>query len=127
MRQLFSNLFVNALEATGSNGRVALRTQVARDWQYPGRVGVRIWIHDTGSGIDPRVLANLFEPFFTTKGEKGTGLGLWVSRGIVEKHGGFVRVRTCTRSGNSGTSFMIFLPIDASAVTSHHEQMRMPA
>jgi PAS domain S-box-containing protein len=127
MRQLFSNLFVNALEATGANGRVALRTQVARDWQYPARVGVRIWIHDTGSGIDPRVMANLFEPFFTTKGEKGTGLGLWVSRGIVEKHGGFVRVRTSTRSGSSGTSFMIFLPIDASAVTSHHEAMRMPA
>jgi len=52
----------------------------------------------------------LFEPFFTTKGERGTGLGLWVSSGIVQKHGGSIRVRSSTRAGRSGTCFSVFLP-----------------
>ncbi len=124
IRQLFSNLFVNALEASPINGRIAMRTKPARDWRDDSRPGVRIMIHDSGTGIDPRVRANIFEPFFTTKGEKGTGLGLWVSRGIVEKHGGYVRVRTSTRPGRSGTCFMVFLPLDSS-VDSRHETGRV--
>ena len=52
----------------------------------------------------------MFEPFFTTKGEKGTGLGLWVTSGIVDKHGGWIRVRSGTQPGRSGTCFAVFFP-----------------
>jgi signal transduction histidine kinase len=127
MRQLFSNLFVNALEAAGQNGRVRLRSRLARDWRSPGREGVRVIVHDNGHGIEPGLFANIFEPFFTTKGEKGTGLGLWVSRGIVEKHGGYLRVRTNTRAGQSGTCFSVFLPIDPSVAASAPDELRLPA
>jgi signal transduction histidine kinase len=61
-------------------------------------------------GIPPEHLEKIFEPFFTTKVDIGTGLGLWVSRGIVQKHHGSMRVRSSTTSGRSGTVFSIFLP-----------------
>ena len=54
----------------------------------------------------------IFEPFVTTKGEKGTGLGLWVSQGIVQKHGGYIHVRSNVRGPRKGTCFSIFLPSD---------------
>ncbi len=74
--------------------------------------GARAVIADTGSGISPDNRERIFEPFFTTKGENGTGLGLWISSGIVLKHGGSIRVRSSTRSGHSGTVFNVFLPAE---------------
>ena len=65
---------------------------------------------DSGPGIPAQHRRNIFEPFFTTKGERGTGLGLWVSSGIVRKHGGTIRVRSSTRPGRNGTCFTVFLP-----------------
>jgi signal transduction histidine kinase len=65
---------------------------------------------DNGSGIPADSAARLFEPFFTTKDEKGTGLGLWVSRGIVQKHEGWIRMRTSTQPARHGTTFELFLP-----------------
>jgi signal transduction histidine kinase len=108
LRQLFANLIVNALEAGARNIRI--RTARACDWKNPSRRGVRITIADNGAGIPAAAAAKVFEPFFTTKDEKGTGLGLWVSRGIVRKHEGSISMRTCTRPGHSGTAFSIFLP-----------------
>jgi len=108
MRQLFVNLFVNALEAGAR--RIRIRSSRSSDWSQPSRRGLRILVADDGSGIPAAAAAKIFEPFFTTKEEKGTGLGLWVSRGIVQKHKGTIFMRTSTRTGKSGTVFSIFLP-----------------
>ncbi len=71
---------------------------------------MRIAVADTGLGIAPEHLGSIFEPFFTTKKDTGTGLGLWVSRELVEKHGGRLRVRS-RNLPKCGTVFSIFLPI----------------
>ena len=67
-------------------------------------------IADTGSGIAPGQQSKLFEPFFTTKRDVGTGLGLWVSKSIVQKHEGSIKVRSSVRPEKSGTVFSVFLP-----------------
>ena len=72
---------------------------------------MRLTIADGGEGIDPRIQARLFEPFQTTKETTGTGLGLWVSKGIVEKHKGHLRVRTRRGEGRHGTVFTLWLPV----------------
>ncbi len=110
MRQVISNLILNAMEAVGSKGRIWLHIRKSRDWRN-GREGVRFMITDSGSGIPRNKLKLIFEPFFTTKQEKGTGLGLWVSNGIVHKHGGFMRVRSTQSPKGHGTCFAIFLPL----------------
>jgi len=73
---------------------------------------VRVTVLDTGAGIPLGVRRNLFTPFYTTKGEKGTGLGLWVSRGIIEKHEGTIYLRSSIHPGKSGTAFSVFLPFE---------------
>jgi len=88
MRQVFSNIVANALEAVGENGRVVLHSLMSRDWRAPEKRGVRIIVADDGQGISPEQQKQIWKAFFTTKGEKGTGLGLWVSFGIVQKHHG---------------------------------------
>jgi len=69
-------------------------------------------IADTGSGMSPNTISHIFEPFFTTKGAKGTGLGLWISREIVERHGGSLKVRSTREEQRSGTVFTLSLPCD---------------
>ncbi|HEV2987241.1 MAG TPA: ATP-binding protein [Candidatus Angelobacter sp.] len=108
LRQVFSNLVLNALEAVPMTGKVAVR--VRRDRSSKSQPGLRITIADDGSGISPENMPRIFEPFFTTKDSKGTGLGLWVSQGIIQKHGGTVRVRSRDRGANHGTCFTVFLP-----------------
>jgi two-component system, chemotaxis family, CheB/CheR fusion protein len=110
LRQLFSNLIANAIEALDEGGVLRLRVTRTRTWQNGRRPGVRILVADSGSGIRPEDRARIFEPFFTTRRDSGTGLGLWLSEGIVRKHGGCIRLRTCTRVGRTGTVFAIFLP-----------------
>ena len=70
----------------------------------------RVTVADTGSGIAPAALPHIFEPFFTTKKENGTGLGLWLAYGIVQKHSGWIRVASRTSPGLAGTVFAVFLP-----------------
>ena len=110
LRQVFSNLISNALEASHRGGLISVRVKRSKNWNYDHRDGVRIMVCDTGTGIPVDARGSLFQPFFTTKGEHGTGLGLWVSRGIVEKHEGSMKFRTSTNSGHSGTCFNVFLP-----------------
>jgi len=110
MRQVFSNLLLNALDAVAEGGRVRVHVYPALDWRDFQQQGVRVVIADNGPGIRPEFGNRIFEPFFTTKGQKGTGLGLWVSQGIVEKHHGSIRVHSGRRPGRSGTCFSIFLP-----------------
>jgi PAS domain S-box-containing protein len=111
MRQVFSNLVVNALEASGANGSVLVHIYASRDWRDLRHEGVRVVVADNGPGIDPVNLRRIFEPFFTTKGERGTGLGLWVTRGIVQKHGGHIHVRSRQAKPKNGTIFSVFLPL----------------
>ncbi len=111
LRQVFSNLVLNALEALPEAGRIFVRVREAHDSDE--KRGVRITVSDDGPGIAPENLPRIFEPFFTTKESKGTGLGLWVSQGIVHKHGGKIRVRSSNREGRHGTTFAIFLPFAA--------------
>jgi PAS domain S-box-containing protein len=110
LRQLFSNLMVNAVDAMSPGGCLWLRVAPGQEYSSPGRAGVRVVVADNGSGISPEHFEHLFEPFYTTKKEAGTGLGLWLSLGIVRKHGGSIRVRSRAKAGESGTVFSIFLP-----------------
>lgn len=113
LRQVFSNLIVNAVDAVSAGGKVVLRISPAHEWKSPGRQGVRVLIADNGTGINPAYRKELFEPFFTTKGNKGNGLGLWISREIVQKHDGSIRLHSRTTPGASGTVFSVFLPESA--------------
>jgi signal transduction histidine kinase len=111
LRQVFINLISNALEATPHSGTVTLRTRGSRRWESGQReAGMRVLIADTGCGMTPAVLARIFEPFYTTKAETGNGLGLWVAKDLVEKHDGFLRVRSSVRPGRCGTVFCVYLP-----------------
>ena len=110
IRQVVNNLVRNALDAMNAGGRLMIRLHPECD-RRSGRMGVRLTVADTGEGISPDIESHLFEPFQTTKELTGTGLGLWVSKGIAEKHGG--RIRTRTRRGpGHGTVFAVWLPVD---------------
>jgi PAS domain S-box-containing protein len=113
LRQVFSNLIGNALDAMPGPGRLVIRTEQAHTWNDEGEQGVRVLVCDNGTGIPREVRPRLMDPFVTSKGEKGTGLGLWVCRGIVEKYHGSLRYRTSTTPGHSGTCFSVFLPYNA--------------
>jgi len=110
IRQVFSNLIANAIDAMPDGGSLIVRAANSHEWNNSNLPGARVIIADTGSGIDPENRKKLFQPFFTTKKEVGTGLGLWITSGIVEKHGGSIRVRSRTEAGRSGTAFALFLP-----------------
>jgi PAS domain S-box-containing protein len=114
IRQVFSNILLNALDAVPQGGRIVVHVFPSRDWTQPERTGVRVVFADNGPGIRPEIRHRLFEPFFTTKGQKGTGLGLWVSQGIIQKHHGSIRVYSARGAERSGTVFSIFLPQQAS-------------
>ncbi len=79
-------------------------------------MGVRITIADSGEGISSEIMPHLFEPFYTTKDVTGTGLGLWVSKGIIDKHDGTISVRTRRAVADltcaSGTVFAIWIPVE---------------
>jgi signal transduction histidine kinase len=66
---------------------------------------------DSGPGISPAVRERIFEPFFTTKKDVGTGLGLWISKEIVDRHGGNIEVRSQYDNGSSGSIFNVSLPL----------------
>jgi PAS domain S-box-containing protein len=113
VRQVVANLVSNALDAT-SEGVVRVRVRRTGSWTRGLWVeGVKIVIADTGQGIPAVVVDHIFEPFVTTKEATGIGLGLWVSDGIVRKHGGWIRVRSLSEGRVSGTAFAIFIPTDA--------------
>ncbi len=107
IRQVLSNLVINAKDAMPNGGRLRIRTR-----HIPGADDlhgwVRILIADTGTGIPPEMLSSIFEPFVTTKGEKGTGLGLWIVKGIIQNHAGKLSVKS---KAGKGTVFKIDLPV----------------
>ena len=107
VRQVVSNLLVNAYDALQAGGRLLVETDRCGE---SGKECVVLRVTDTGSGIAPEVLTHVFEPFFTTKAGTGTGLGLWVSETIVEKHGGSISVKSRTEGAERGTTFEVTLP-----------------
>ena len=109
LRQVFSNLIGNAFDAMRQGGRIVVRVRCACH-PRTGSPGQRITVADSGTGMPPQVQSRLFEAFHSTKGNNGTGLGLWISKGIIEKHGGSLRFSSSTGSGHRGTVFSIFLP-----------------
>jgi PAS domain S-box-containing protein len=113
LRQVFNNLVMNAAEAVQQSGEIRIRlSAVAARVVNNKRLkpGVLVEISDSGPGIPPATMKRLFEPFFTTKGEQGTGLGLWVSRGIVEKHEGTIEISSKEDEAVHGTTVQVYLP-----------------
>ena len=113
LRQIFINLIANALQAMPEGGTLRVSLRSSSQWSGNGvRSGIRVTVTDTGLGIPVKHQHKIFEPFFTTKAEKGTGLGLWVSRGIVQKLDGTIRFRCAKWQGRTLTSFAVFIPTD---------------
>jgi len=110
IRQTLGNLIQNALEAMPTGGCVRLRMRPCTDWRN-GSKGVRITIANTGRGMSAQTKRRIYEPFFTTKDGTNTGLGLWVTAGIVDRHGGSIQVWSSTNSERSGTAFSVVLPL----------------
>ena len=120
LRQVLDNVIENAIEASPRGGSIRIRT---RRSGASGPDRVVLTVCDDGPGIPEDVLPRIFQPFFTTKPRSGSGLGLWVSRGIVQEHNGTLRVRTST-SGKTGSIFRISLPAAAEALA---EEAVLPA
>lgn len=110
IRQVFSTLLLNAMEAINVGGTIEVRVRKAFRWHNPEVQGLRITVSDNGVGISAANIPRIFEPFFTTKGENGTGLGLWVASGIVDRSGGSILTRSNASPSRHGTCFSIFLP-----------------
>jgi len=110
LRQMLSNLLLNAADAMPSGGVIHARVSAGREWRPHGRRGLRLTIADNGCGISPKDLPRILNRFFTTKGSAGTGIGLSLVNDTVQEHQGVLRVRSSTKSGRSGTVFTVFLP-----------------
>lgn len=109
LRQVFLNLISNAVQAMPDGGRLRLEL-IESHARNNGHAGMRINVCDTGVGVKPEHAGRIFEPFFSTKDAKGTGLGLWISRGIIQKYGGNIRFRTLRMKGGNVTCFSVFIP-----------------
>lgn len=115
IRQVITNVLSNAIEAAGQHGKICITIKVAsRDNEF----GTVVEIEDTGPGVDPGIRNKLFQAFVTTKGEKGTGLGLWVSQGIVQKHGGTMEISNTVSRRLQGARVRIYLPAKFDGVLS---------
>jgi PAS domain S-box-containing protein len=112
IRQVLSNLVGNALDSMPNGGRLELRGRKATNWQT-GQEGVIITVSDTGSGMSVETMKKVFNAFFTTKGMVGNGLGLWVSKEIIDRHHGTIHVRSSQIPSHQGTVFTLFLPFEA--------------
>lgn len=109
LKQALSNLMSNSIDASAHGGRIWLRAREARGSARPARLGVRITLADNGAGMAPEVRQRIFVPFFTTKPGVGTGIGLWVTKSMIEQQGGTMRFRS-RQGANSGTVMSFFLP-----------------
>ena len=121
IRQVFANLVRNAIDAVELGGHIQLRVRTTH-------AGLRrIIVADNGHGIGAYTKGRLFQPFVSSKGPAGNGLGLWVSQGIVQKHGGRIRVKSCDIPGRSGTVFAVALPATGSQSLQNSASIGEPA
>lgn len=109
LRQVFLNLISNAIQAMPDGGQLRVTVRQAYDWTLKRR-GISVSIVDTGMGVKPQDSKRLFEPFFSTKSTKGTGLGLWISKGIIQKYEGRISFRSLKTLYGCITCFKVFLP-----------------
>ncbi len=114
LKQVLSNLIANAIDASREDGVIVLRARASVDLRSH-RDGVRIAVADHGSGISKEDQKNIFLPFFTTKKNIGTGLGLWITKDLLEKRGGSIRFRS-SNVPPTGTVMSIFLPSELPAI-----------
>ena len=130
LRQVFTNLIANAAEAASPGGQVKVSIQPqAASTEATGQkmqAGATVTIADNGPGISAEVQSHLFQPFFTTKGERGTGLGLWVSRGIINKHGGTISLKSDTAREAHGTVVSVFLATNPTINTGRDQVTVLP-
>jgi PAS domain S-box-containing protein len=110
LRQVLLNLISNAIQAMPDGGILGVYVREATDWTRDLR-GIAVSIVDSGVGIQPEDAPRLFQPFFTTKSTKGTGLGLWISKGIVQKCDGRISCRSYRNQNGLTTCFRVFLPV----------------
>lgn len=125
IRQVVVNLVANAIDAVETEGRIELRAQAFMQDNFEGqgeRAMAELTVTDDGVGITREQAEQLFQPFFSTKGVHGTGLGLWVSRGLIEKNGGTLQLETRRQDGASITVATILLPLEATEAGSATEQ-----
>ena len=112
IRQVLNNLVSNAIDAMQPNGgRLLIRSREGTQWKT-GAKGLFLTVADTGPGMSQETVKRIFEPFFTTKGDGGTGLGLWISCEIINRHRGSLSVRSSQRLPSIGTVFTLFLPFE---------------
>jgi len=110
IQSVLLNMIINAFDATKQGGKVTIKTELTNNPEKPKKKGIKIIISDTGCGIPEENLSKIFDPFFTTKEVgQGTGLGLAVSAGIIEKHGGKIFVESAP---GKGSTFKIWLPTE---------------
>jgi len=114
LKQVFLNLISNAIESMPDGGRLRISVRESSGAHISPR-GMRISILDTGTGIRSEDAKRLFEPFFSTKSTKGTGLGLWISKGIIQKYEGTIRFRSARWSSGNVTCFSVQIPAFALA------------
>lgn len=112
LKQVFLNIIGNAVQAMPNGGRLRIGLRESTEHKN-GRRGIRVSVCDTGVGIPRENAKRLFEPFFSTKEAKGTGLGLWISRGIILKYEGTIRFRSLVLGGRNMTCFSVFIPTSA--------------
>ena len=110
LRQVISNLISNAIDAMSpSGGRLLLRSREGTDHRT-GKKALVITVADTGPGMSAETARRVFDPFFTTKGLSGTGLGLWISKEILARHGGSISLRSSYGRAATGTVIIVSLP-----------------
>ena len=109
LKQVLVNIISNSFHAMRHGGRLLLRCQEVTAWKTMERA-IRITIVDDGTGMSPETCRNLFEPFFSTKGINGVGLGLWISKELVERNGGVIRVRSKATPVSHGTVVSMLFP-----------------
>lgn len=107
MVQVFSNIIANSIDAMPKGGVLRIEIDATAD---AGGDGMQVLIEDRGSGIEEQHLSRIFEPFFTTKQDVGTGIGLWVTKQLVENRGGRINVSSSIAAGKSGTQVKVDLP-----------------
>jgi signal transduction histidine kinase len=111
IRQVLNNIVGNAIDAMPQGGRLLVRSRESINWRT-GKRGIVLTVADTGTGMTPEVQSRMFDAFFTTKGIGGTGLGLWISAEIMQRHGGRIFVRSSQREGHRGTVVNLFIPFE---------------
>jgi PAS domain S-box-containing protein len=114
LKQVFLNIIGNAIQAMPEGGRLRVRLVQSSD-RCTGKEGMRVSVYDTGVGIPSEHAKKIFQPFFSTKETKGTGLGLWISRGIIQKYEGTIRFRSMRLRDSNATCFSVFIPASPAA------------